>query len=107
MLDQPENRLLACSISEIGFVRVIGLVTRQANVPRGAGRLLQKQLKTLGEQHAFLADHVDRRTWPEWCRYAGQTTDVPLVRLAARHSAPLAILDDTIPEAFIILERSF
>lgn len=94
--------LLTCSITELGFVRILS----QAS---GYGFTVAHTLATLKQLKAspvyafeFLEDGNDASLLPDWVKVSLQTTDGHLVRLAQAHSAVLATLDVKIPGAFVI-----
>jgi uncharacterized protein len=97
-----DTTLLTSAIPQLGFVRV--------SVQRMAGRLsvseaanvLAGMIDSLGRSHEFLADNVDCKRWPAWCRSATRTTDAHLLSLASVHRAKLATLDVGIPGAFLL-----
>jgi predicted nucleic acid-binding protein len=93
---------LTCSITELGFARVIaqtpdyGFTVQQA-------RTLLLGLKTNGMlMFTFLTDGNDISLLPTWVKTPKQTTDGHLVQLAKANGAVLATLDGGIPGAFLI-----
>jgi hypothetical protein len=93
---------LTCSITELGFARVIaqtpdyGFTVQQA-------RTLLLGLKTNGMlMFTFLTDGNDISLLPVWVKTPKQTTDGHLVQLAKANGAVLATLDGGIPGAFLI-----
>ena len=67
-----------------------------------ASDTLASMVSALGSRHAFLADDLAARHFPEWCSYASRTTNAHLLKLAVSHDATLATLDAGIPGAFLI-----
>jgi predicted nucleic acid-binding protein len=93
---------LTCSITELGFARVIaqapdyGFTVQQA-------RTLMLGLKGESKlQLTFLPDGNDISLLPAWVKTPKQTTDGHLVQLASANGAVLATLDAGIPGAFLI-----
>lgn len=94
--------LLTCSITEVGFVRILAQ-TRQYNATVDSARTVLRQMKqTTGLPFEFLADDQDASGLPRWVQTGGQTTDGHLMQLAQAHGALLATLDHGIPGAFVI-----
>ncbi len=94
--------LATCSITEIGFVRIIAQTPQYAfNVSEA--RILLLRLKTRhGEVFTFIADDHDATRLPGWVKGPKQVTDGHLVQLAKANGAVLATLDRGIPGAFLI-----
>jgi predicted nucleic acid-binding protein len=93
---------LTCSITELGFVRVLGNV-RTYGIDVAHARTLLANLKSnttlpLG----FITDADDITALPAWVKTPAQTTDGHLVQLAKTHNAVLATLDKRIPGAYLI-----
>jgi len=96
------DRFLTCSITELGFVRVLGNVrTYGIDVARAKSLLEElKAWKTMPLE--FIEDGNDIASLPKWAKSPAQTTDGHLVQLAIAHGAVLATLDEGIPGAFRI-----
>src|SRR5229473_422017 len=94
------DRFLTCSITELGFVRVLGNVRAYGMDVAHARSLLMelKAWKTLPLE--FIEDGNDISSLPRWAKSPAQTTDGHLVQLASANSAVLATLDEGIPGAF-------
>jgi predicted nucleic acid-binding protein len=94
--------LATCSITELGFVRVLGQVPGYDHtVTRAAALLLQ--LKATGViSTTFIADNHDVSHLPSWVKTPKQTTDGHLAELAHANGAILATLDAKIPGAYLI-----
>ncbi len=93
---------LTCSITELGFVRVLASVRSYGTDVADAKALLQ-QLKAWKDFPLdFVPDGNDISRLPEWVKSPGQTTDGHLVQLASAHGAVLATLDEGIPGALLI-----
>ena len=94
--------LATCSITELGFVRVLAQAP-QYGFTIAHARTLLLRLKTGNSlKFAFIPDDHDVSHIPAWVKTAKQTTDGHLVQLAKAKSAILATLDERIPGAFLI-----
>jgi len=102
MASQAVPRLATCSITELGFVRVLAQAPQYGfNV--GHARQLLLKLKAAGiVEFLFFPDDHDISRLPAWVKLAKQTTDGHLAELARSHGATLATLDRKIPRAFLI-----
>jgi len=94
--------LATCSITELGFIRVLaqapayGLTVAQA-------RSLLLRMKGAGVfQFTFLADDHTVSHLPSWVKTAKQITDGHLVELASANGGALATLDAKSPGAYLI-----
>jgi uncharacterized protein len=98
----PEIEFLTCSITELGFVRVLSQTVQYGcTVADARGILLQ--LKTNDQVNfTFIADQHDISQLPLWVRLPKQVTHGHLARLARAHNAVLATLDTKIPQALVI-----
>ncbi len=97
---KPE--MATCSITELGFVRVLGQA-QQYGLSILQARELLLQLKNSKEADwTFLPDDQDISRLPKWVKSPKQTTDGHLVELAKAHRATFATLDRGIPGAFVI-----
>jgi predicted nucleic acid-binding protein len=94
--------LLTCSITELGFIRVLAQAP-QYGFTIAHARTLLLRLKTGNSlKFTFIPDDHDVSHIPAWVKTAKQTTDGHLVQLAKAKSAILATLDERIPGAFLI-----
>jgi len=94
--------LVTCSITELGFVRVL-VQAPQYGFTIAHARTLLLRLKTGNSpKFTFIPDDHDVSHIPAWVKTAKQTTDGHLVQLAKAKSAILATLDERIPGAFLI-----
>jgi len=93
---------LTCSITELGFVRVLGNVrTYGMDVARARELLLDlKQHKSSVLE--FIPDANNVSHLPRWVKNFPQVTDGHLAQLAESHGAALATLDRGIPGSFLI-----
>ncbi|MGA7342278.1 MAG: PIN domain-containing protein [Terracidiphilus sp.] len=96
------DRFLTCSITELGFVRVLGNVRAYGMDVAHAKSLLQ-ELKAWKELPlGFISDGNDISSLPKWAKSPAQTTDGHLLQLANANGAALATFDEGIPGAFPI-----
>ena len=95
-------QLATCSITELGFVRVLAQAPQYGFTVGQACSLLQRLKGTANVNFAFLPDDQDVSHLPSWVKTAKQTTDGHLVQLAGANGAILATLDRQIPRAFLI-----
>lgn len=94
--------LATCSITELGFVRVLAQAP-QYGFTIAHARTVLLRLKTGNSlKFTFITDDHDVSHIPSWVKTARQTTDGHLVRLAKAKNAVLATLDEKIPGAFLI-----
>jgi uncharacterized protein len=94
--------LATCSITELGFVRVLGQAQQYASSVAQARELLLKVKNGDGIRWIFIPDDRDISRLPRWVRTPKQTTDGHLAELARANEAVLATPDRRIPRAFII-----
>jgi uncharacterized protein len=102
LASSKDSELLTCSITELGFVRVVAQVSQYGMTLTEAQALLLRVKKEGPVKFSFLPDDQDISNLPPWVKTAGQITDGHLVRLASEHSGVLATLDTKIPRAFLI-----
>jgi uncharacterized protein len=96
------DRFLTCSITELGFVRVLGNV-RAYGIDAVQARSLLMELKAWKSLPLeFIPDGNDISFLPKWVKNPAQTTDGHLLQLAIAHGAALATLDEDIPGAILI-----
>jgi len=93
---------LTCSITEVGFARVIAQVPDYGFTVQQARTLLLGLKKNSKLQLTFLPDGNDIALLPAWVKTPKQTTDGHLLQLAKANEAVLATLDQGIPGAFLI-----
>jgi len=94
--------LATCSITELGFVRVLGQAQQYGSSVAQARELLLKVKNSDGMRWIFISDDRDISHLPRWVRTPKQTTDGHLAELARANEAVLATLDRRIPGAFVI-----
>jgi predicted nucleic acid-binding protein len=99
---QRGSIFLTSSVTEIGFVRVVGSVA-QYGLGVSQARMLLLGMKTNAAQPlTFFSDTNDISALPAWVKSPAQITDGHLVQLALANGAVLATLDGGIPGAFLI-----
>lgn len=99
-----DSELTTCSITELGFVRVLAQAPAYGlNVPQ-ARQLLSLLKSSDAVRFTFIADDQDISHLPAWVKAPRQTTDGHLAQLAHSKNAVLATLDRKIPKSFIIPE---
>ena len=94
--------LATCSITELGFVRVLVQAPQYGfNIADARALLLQLKSGTV-LKFTFITDDLDVSNLPGWVKSAKQTTDGHLAQLARANGAVLATLDTAIPGAYLI-----
>jgi uncharacterized protein len=99
---EPDPQLATCSITELGFVRVLAQSPIYSLDVQDARIALTKMKQIPGLSFTFIDDDHDASHLPAWVKTGGQTTDGHLLQLAKAHGAMLATLDGRIPGAFVI-----
>lgn len=94
--------LATCSITELGFVRVLGQAQQYGASVAQARELLLKVKNSDRMRWIFIPDDRDISHLPGWVRTPKQTTDGHLAELARANEATLATLDRRIPGGFVI-----
>jgi predicted nucleic acid-binding protein len=101
-LSRPEDKFLTCSITEMGFVRIVSQTPQFSFTIEQARVLLQRVKKIDAARFLFLSDDHDVSRLPAWVKTARDVTDGHLVELAREKEAVLATLDRKIPGSFLI-----
>ena len=96
------SELATCSITELGFVRVLAQAPQYGFTVGQACNLLQRLKAARTVTFTFIPDGQDISPLPRWVKTAKQTTDGHLAQLAGANSAVFATLDRRIPQAFLI-----
>ena len=91
-----------CSITELGFVRVLSQTPTYGYALSQARDLLIQLKKNRAYPIEFFPDGNDISHLPSWVKTGKQTTDGHLLDLAIVHGATLATLDVKIPGAFLL-----
>ena len=94
--------LATCSITELGFVRVLAQAPAYGFTVAQARTLLLRLKKASALSLTFVPDDQDISHLPVWVKTPKQTTDGHLVQLASSNGAVLATLDEGIPGAYLI-----
>jgi len=94
--------LATCSITELGFVRVMAQAPQYGLDVLQAKELLHRIKTVTDARFTFFADNNDVSHLPSWVRTAKQTTDGHLAELARSNGAVLATFDRNIRGAFLI-----
>ena len=94
--------LATCSITELGFVRVLAQAPQYGFTIAHARTLLLRLKRGNSLRFTFIPDDHDVSHIPAWVKTAKQITDGHLVQLAKAKNAILATLDERIPAAFLI-----
>lgn len=93
---------VTCSITELGFVRVLSQAAIYGFTVAEARNSLLRLKRTKILPFTFIPDDHDISRLPAWATTPKQTTDGHLLELAAAHGAVLATLDQKIPGAYLI-----
>jgi len=99
---QEGARWLTCSITELGFARVIAQTPDYGFTVQQARTLLLSLKKNGKLLLSFLSDGNDISLLPTWVKSPKQTTVGHLLQLASANGAVLATLDEGIPGALHI-----
>ena len=94
--------LATCSITELGFVRVLVQAPAYGFTIPQARTLLIRLKETSATRLRFMPDQHDVSHLPTWVRAAKQITDGHLSKLASANGAVLATLDENIPGSYLI-----
>ena len=95
-------QLATCSITELGFVRVLAQAPAYGFTVVQARSLLLRLKKSRIVTFTFLPDGHDISHLPAWVKTPKQTTDGHLLQLARANEAVLATLDEKIPGAYSV-----
>jgi len=99
---QKSLQLATCSITELGFVRVLAQAPAYGFTVAQARALLLRLKEATTRRLTFMTDENDVAHLPSWVKAPKQVTDGHLSKLAAAKGGVLATLDDSIPESFLI-----
>jgi predicted nucleic acid-binding protein len=94
--------LASCSITELGFVRVLAQAPAYGFTVAQARTLLLRLKEARNSRLTFVPDGHDVSHLPNWVRTPKQITDGHLSKLASANGAVLATLDENIPGCFLI-----
>jgi uncharacterized protein len=102
LIPKRHAELATCSITELGFVRVLTQAPQYGLTIFQARELLLRLKATKILSFRFIDDDQDISHLPDWVRTAAQVTDGHLFHLAISKGAILATLDRRIPRGFLI-----
>lgn len=94
-----------CSITELGFVRVLAQASQYGLAIPQARSLLVRLKAASAVNFTFIPDNHDLSHLPNWVKSPKQITDGHLAQLARANGAILATLDRAIPGSFLIPEE--
>jgi len=99
------RELATCSITELGFIRIVAQTPQYGVALSQARELLLELRKSSVVKITFVADALDTSQLPSWVKSPKQTTDGHLLQLAQANGLMLATLDSRIPGAYLIPEN--
>jgi len=99
---QRSLTIATCSITEMGFLRILSGAQRYGVTVEEAKSLLAALKLGKRPSLTFIEDDQDLLLIPSWVIATKQITDGHLLQLAAAHSMQLATLDERIPGAYLI-----
>jgi uncharacterized protein len=99
---QEPVEFVTCSITELGFLRVLSQVPGYDFSIVQARTLLTRLKQSRSARFSFLQDDHDITHLPAWVKAPKQITDGHLAQLARSKGAVLATLDARIPGAYLI-----
>ena len=102
LIARGNAELATCSITELGFLRVLAQAPQYGLGVSQARDLLMKLKAAKVMKFTFIPDDHDISRLPVWVKTAKQTTDGHLSQLARARGAILATLDRQIPQSFLI-----
>ncbi len=91
-----------CSITELGFVRVLAHAPAYGIAVTQARTALLRLKSAAGSRFTFISDGQDISQLPGWVRTPKQITDGHLSKLASANGAVFATLDESIPGSYLI-----
>jgi uncharacterized protein len=94
--------LATCSITELGFVRVLSQTPDYGLTVAQARTLLLRLKRVPALSVTFVPDNHDMSHLPSWVKTPKQITDGHLAELAGTNEAVLATLDEKIPGSYLI-----
>ena len=99
---QNSPNLASCSITELGFVRVLAQAPAYGFTVSQARTLLLRLKEARTSPLQFIPDEHNVSHLPAWVRTPKQITDGHLSKLATANAAVLATLDESIPGSYLI-----
>src|SRR3982074_3349210 len=94
--------LASCSITELGFVRVLAQAPAYGFTVAQARTVLLRLKETRTSRLTFIPDEHDVSHLPGWVKAPKQITDGHLGKLASANGAVLATLDENIPGSYLV-----
>lgn len=94
--------LSTCSITELGFVRIVSQIAAYNVTVEQAKTQLDILKASNAYSFSFINDDHDVSKLPSWVQSAKHTTDGRLLELAKANCCQLATFDENIPGAFVI-----
>jgi len=94
--------IATCSITELGFVRVLAQAHTYGQTAKQARLLLEEVKRGTKPPFVHISDDHGAAQLPEWVNSPKHITDGHLLQLAAARGFALATLDQRIPGAFVI-----
>jgi predicted nucleic acid-binding protein len=94
-------QIATCSITELGFVRVLAQPHTYGQTVKEARRLLEG-IKGANPSFVQISDDHGAAQIPDWVTSPRHITDGYLLQLATAKGFALATLDEKIPGAFVI-----
>jgi uncharacterized protein len=94
--------LATCSITELGFIRVLAQAPAYGFTIAQARTLLLRLKEANVSRFTFIPDNHDVSHLPTWVKTPKQTTGGHLAKLASANGGILATLDGKIPGAYLI-----
>jgi predicted nucleic acid-binding protein len=94
--------LATCSITELGFVRVLSQIQDYRFSVEQGRELLLRLKSNESIRCSFISDTHDISHLPKWAKSPNQTTDGHLVELARASGARLATLDGKISGSLLV-----
>jgi uncharacterized protein len=95
-------QLASCSITELGFLRVLAQAPAYGFTVAQARSLLLRLKEARTSPLAFIPNGHDVSHLPGWVKAPKQITDGHLSNLARANGALLATLDENIPGSYLI-----
>jgi uncharacterized protein len=96
------KQLASCSITELGFLRVLSQAPAYGFTVAQARALLLRLKEERAARLAFIPDEHDVSHLPGWVKSPKQITDGHLSKLASAKGAVLATLDESIRGSYLI-----
>ncbi len=94
--------LATCSITELGFIRIVTQAPAYGFTVAQARTLLLRLKEANLSRFTFIPDDHDVSHLPTWVKTPKQTTAGHLAKLASANGGVLATLDRKIPGAYLI-----